>query len=88
VSSTPAPSLETVDMTDPCALCAALRAVYYRVLAGLAETRIRFRNGEDEEDVMYGPADKDALKIELAKQEALCAAKTTPRPPRFCFTAG
>lgn len=88
MSSSPAPTIETADLTDPCSICAALRAVYFRVISGMAETRVRFRNGEDEEDVIYGQADKAALKTELTRQEALCAAKTNPNPPRFCFTAG
>ncbi|MGF3022648.1 hypothetical protein ACQVP2_07450 [Methylobacterium aquaticum] len=77
-----------VDLTDPCAAAAALRTAYFALVSGQQEQRIRFKNGDVDEDVWFTPTKLDLLRTELSRQESLCAAKTTGRTQRFCFTAG
>ena len=87
--STPASGdLTTVDVDDPCAVAAALRRTLLSVIAGQNENRIRFKDGESEEDVTYGSANVAELRKEIARQEGLCAVVKGGRPNRFCFTAG
>jgi hypothetical protein len=78
----------TVDLTNPCAAAALLRTAYYGLISGAAEQKIRFRNGETEEEVWFTPAKVETLRAEMLRQEAKCAAQTSGRPGRFCFTAG
>jgi len=86
--------LTTADLSDPCQVAAALRRVYFQLVSGAQETKIRFWSGDVEEEVTFAPPNLGALSAELARQEALCAAKTNgpggsqARPPRFCATAG
>lgn len=80
--------IATVDLTDPCAAAAALTTAYYALLAGQQEQRIRFRNGETEEDVWFTAAKIERLRTEMMRQQGLCQARTSGRSPRFCATAG
>ena len=86
--------LSSADLSDPCQVAAALRRAYFRLVGGEQETRIKFWNGDVEEEVTFAPPNLGALSAELARQESLCAAKTNGpgggqnRPARFCATAG
>lgn len=80
--------ITTVDLTNPCAAAAALTAAYYALIAGQQEQRIRFKNGDVDEDVWFTPAKADLLRTEMLRQQGLCDARTSGRPTRFCFTAG
>ena len=77
-----------VDWTDPCARAAALRGVYYQLLSGQQEERVRFRNGDTDEDVTFVKADLNTLRTELTEADAQCAALSSGRPRRFAATAG
>jgi hypothetical protein len=82
------PDITTVDVSDPCAVAAALNTAYLALVAGQQEQRIRFRNGDVEEDVWFTPPKIDLLRTEMLRQQGLCAAKISGRPARFCATAG
>lgn len=79
---------DAVNWNDPCARAAALRSAYFQALSGQQEERVRFRNGDTDEDVTFVKADPITLATELAKAEAQCAALTSGRPSRFAATAG
>lgn len=85
--STPAASIEEVDVNDPCALAAVLRRAYAQAVSGERETKVRFRDGESEQEVTYGPANVPALKTLLAQQEDACA-RQKGQHRRFCVRAG
>ncbi|ACA18501.1 hypothetical protein M446_4144 [Methylobacterium sp. 4-46] len=80
--------ITTVDPTDSCAVAAALSTAYLALVAGQQELRIRFREGDVEEDVWFSQANLQTLRMEMLRQQQLCAAKTSGRSPRFCATAG
>ena len=77
-----------VDPTDPCARALALGVAYQNLLIGGQEQRIRFRNGDTEEDVTFAVPNIEKLRLEWLKAQAECAAKTSGRPARFCAIAG
>ncbi|MEE7460678.1 hypothetical protein MFUR16E_04690 [Methylobacterium fujisawaense] len=79
---------DAVDWSDPCARASALRSVYYRLLSGSMEERVRFRNGDVDEDVTFVKPDMNVLRTELTEADAQCAALSSGKPRRFCFTAG
>lgn len=79
---------DAVDWTDPCARAAALRCAYFRLLSGQQEERVRFRNGDTDEDVTFVKADLNVLRTELTEAESQCSALSSRRPRRFAFTAG
>ncbi|ACL57431.1 hypothetical protein [Methylobacterium nodulans] len=79
---------DAVDWTDPCARATALRTAYFGLLSGQHEQRIRFRNGDVDEDVWFTAPKIDLLRTELADAEAQCAARSLGKPRRFAFTAG
>lgn len=83
-----ASDLTAVDPDDPCAVAKALRAALFTVLAGQNESRVRFRNGDIDEDVTYGTANIPELRKELVRQDSLCAVARGGRPARRCITAG
>lgn len=80
--------ISAVDQNDPCAVAAALRAALFTILAGQNESRVRFRNGDIDEDVTYGTANIPELRKELVRQDGLCAVSRGGRPARRCITAG
>lgn len=82
------PDITTVDPTDPCAVAAALSTAYLALVAGQAEQRIKFREGDVEEEVWFSQTNLTTLRVEMLRQQQLCAAKTSGRSPRFCATAG
>ena len=53
----------------------------------IGESRADWKT-ERQGDVWFTPTKLDLLRTELSRQESLCAAKTTGRTQRFCFTAG
>lgn len=79
---------DPVDWANPCARAAALGAAYYALLQGQQEQRIRFRSGDDEDEVWYQPAKLDVLRTEMKAAQAACEALTTGRTPRRAITAG
>lgn len=79
---------DAVDWSDPCARAKALRGAYYRLLSGSMEERVRFRNGDVDEDVTFVKPDMNVLRTELTEADAQCAALSSGKPRRFCFTAG
>lgn len=81
-------SLETVDITDPCALCAVLNRVYLLLIAGMREIRVMFRDGESQEQVDYSQPSLPRVAQERAKANMACAALQSGRPTRRAITAG
>lgn len=82
--------------TDPnsptyqCDLAAYLREVYLRHVSGEAETLIRDRGADSEQEVRYGKMDLNLLRSELQRAEDACAASQgqVVKPRRFAITAG
>ena len=79
---------DATNWTDPCARASALRSAYFRLLSGQQEERVRFRNGETDEDVTFVKADLNTLRTELTEADAQCAALSSGRPRRFAAIAG
>lgn len=81
-----------VDWSDPCARAEALRKAYFEMLAGGTSTRVRFRAGDNEQEVqkaISGGSLAD-LRRELHKAEDECRAAQglPPLQRRFAVTAG
>lgn len=79
-----------VDWDDPCARYAALRDAYYSLLSGGTETLIRRKGPMGEEEVRYGVAKLEVLKLEMIAAQAECSAQNgTPNPNRrFAIRGG
>lgn len=76
--------LAGVDLSDPCAVWPHLQRALYELAIGGGVVKTRF--GADE--VTFNPADREALRGEIARLKAECAAITTGRPARRAFRAG
>lgn len=75
-----------VDYDDPCAVLDALRKARIRLAMGEQEIRIRTREGDAEQEVMFSPAKIADLDGLIRQYEALCP--TAARGPRYAITAG
>jgi hypothetical protein len=75
--------MATIDWTDPAARLAALQAAYYALISGEKELRVRFKNGEFEQDVSFAETNLEMLKAEI--EGAKVEASTVKR---FAITAG
>ena len=84
----PEGSLETVNIADPCALCAVLNRVYLLLIAGMREIRVMFRDGDSQEEVQYGLPNMPELAKERAKANMACLALKSGRPTRRAIIAG
>lgn len=82
--------MSAIDLSDPCARAAALRAAYYTLVQGGAETMIRYRGPEGEREVRYKAPDMNTLLSELRVAETECSATTGgPNPGRrYAIRAG
>ena len=83
---------DAVDWTDPCARAAALKTAYFNALGGMTVQKVRFKDGDNEQEVAYGnsSASLAALKREMEAAEDECRAKQGLRPlvRRFAIRAG
>lgn len=73
-----------IDWADPCARANVLRDAYYRLIAGQAETSVRFSIAGGDREVRYQAADRAALFNEWRDAERACAA-VLPRPNTIRF---
>lgn len=83
---------EAVDWADPCARAAALRDAYYSGLGGGKVVKVRFKHGENEQEVGYSgsAASMATLRREMWSAEDECRA-TQGLPPiarRFAIRGG
>lgn len=67
---------EALDYADPCALLAALRPAYYRLLAGEADFEIE---GTDRRRVRFAQTDLKGLAAVIRDLEGQCSAKSGKR---------
>jgi hypothetical protein len=74
-----------IDWTDPAARLAALQAAYYALISGEKEQRVRFKNGEFEQDVSFADSNLEMLKAEIEGAKVEAATSTVKR---FAITAG
>ena len=82
--------------TDPssptyaCDMAAYLREIYMSNITGGAETLIRDRGPDSEQEVRYGKVNLDTLRAELQRWEDACAEANgqVVKPRRFAITAG
>jgi hypothetical protein len=61
--------------SDPCAILAWLRPQYYRIAAGLQTTKVRFRHGDGEREVMFSQGNLKSLEELMSRLEADCAGR-------------
>lgn len=73
---------EALDYSDPCALLAALRPAYYRLLAGEADFEIE---GTDRRRLRFAQTDIKGLAAVIRDLEGQCSAKSGKRR-RFAMT--
>jgi len=78
-----ADSWNALDYDDPCAVLAALRPAYHRLIAGEREVEIRF----DGQSVRFTESGMSRLESRIKTLEAECAAKNGKRK-RFAIRAG
>ena len=72
---------------DPCAAARMLRDAYYRLVSGTAEMEVEYRaNDGVTRRLVYARADRDALRREMERFEALCAAESGIAAPRMSRT--
>lgn len=80
------------DWTDPCARAKALRDAYYERLSGGDAQRVRFRDGDNEQEVQSSSmlGNMTALRKELWAAEDACRASLglPPIPRRHAIRAG
>lgn len=83
---------QTVDWSDPCARASALRDAYFSVLSGGKVQRIRFKHGDNEQEVTYSgtSASLASLRKEMQAAEDECRAKQglPPVNRRFAIRGG
>lgn len=73
---------DALDYSDPCALLAALRPAYYKLIAGEADFEIE---GTDRRRVRFAQTDLKALAAVIRDLEVQCGARTGQRR-RFALT--
>jgi hypothetical protein len=80
------------DWSDPCARAVALRDAYFERLQGGTQSRVRFRAGDNEQELQSGHSAQSLtdLRREMHQAEDECRASQglAPRPRRFAITAG
>lgn len=84
-------SEKPVDFDDPCSVLAALRKAKAEILLGMKEVRIRFRNGDDEQEVQFQQATVGELDAAIVEYTGLCAAAggdPGPQVRRFAIRFG
>lgn len=81
-----------IDWEDPCARAKALRDAYYSRLQGGTMQRVRFKHGDNEQEVQSGMmmGSLDALRraMQDAEDECLISQGLQPRNRRFAIRAG
>ena len=79
-----------IDESDPCAAAAALRAVYYDLVAGQAALQVTFKAGSSgvERAVTFHRAEVGRLKGLIASFESQCAKLNGTRLRRYALSAG
>lgn len=80
----------TVDENDPCAAAAALRQVYYGLIAGQGSMIVTFKAGQSgvERSVTFHKADPARLLIVIRGFEEKCAASQGMSPRRRAIATG
>lgn len=61
-----------VDLNPACLEAAELRKVYLQVIKGQSVKRVRYKNGEDERETDFSPANVQELKAVLRDAEERC----------------
>jgi len=81
-----------VDWDDPCARAKALKDAYYERLAGGSSTRVRFRHGDNEQEVQTSvtAGNLTELRRAMIAAEDECRAKQglPPLNRRFAIRGG
>ncbi len=79
-----------IDESDPCAAAAALRQVYYSLIAGQGSMIVTFKAGSSgvERSVTYHKAHPDRLLAVIRGFETQCAAVQGKRPRCHALRAG
>lgn len=79
-----------IDEANPCAAAAALRAIYYEVVAGKSVSEVEFKAGPNgvARRVRYSGANADGLLRVIQKFEGECDAAQGKRPGRFGLATG
>lgn len=81
-----------VDWNDPCQRAIALRAAYYRLISGEAESQIRYSTSEGEQEVRFQKIEIQRLKDELDAADGECAlmngTAVPPRSRRYAIRGG
>lgn len=81
-------TLDSVDLSNPCARYAALDRAYMLLVGGAHEARIVFRDGDSLEEVNYTAPSLPRLAMERSKALMACQALTSGRPGRRAVIAG
>lgn len=85
------PADGVTDWADPCARAKALRDAYYDLISGKRAVKVRFKDGDNEQEIGFAGSTGTAdLKRELAAAEDECSIKCGKRPKsrRFALTGG
>jgi F420-dependent methylenetetrahydromethanopterin dehydrogenase len=80
-----------VDFEDPCARAKALWNAHTRRLMGEQEIKVRFRSGDDEQEVQFAQASLEEIARAAREADAECAAVNPghkPRVRRFAISFG
>lgn len=79
-----------INEDSPCDAAKALRAVYYRLIAGQAPMTVTFRAGPNgvERSATFNKADPGRLLQVIRGFEERCAATSGGKPRRYAVRAG
>lgn len=73
---------------NPCAAFVELQNAHRKLLVGESVKRVRFRNGEDERETDFTPANIEALERAMNQAKRECAELTSGRPQRHAIGIG
>lgn len=80
---------DTLDYDDPCAILAAMRPAYYRLMAGQSAQQVTYTAGNGtSKTVMFHRTDATRLATLITKLEAECAEKQGKARRRFAIRGG
>lgn len=76
------------DAGDPCALFQALYALKLKVISGASIAETLIQDPATRRQVVFKPANIEALEAELRRAQAACEAKTSGRRARSAISSG
>lgn len=71
-----------VNFDNPCDRAKALWDAYYRRIAGEQEIKVRFKSGDDEQEVQFAQASVEEIRRAAMEADEECKATNPAHQPR------